>query len=304
MRGTRGIGVVLAGVLAAGGCTGEREAGPPPARAAEAPPQPEARPVTDRELEPVRTAILERGDSVRESFAGVRGLSRAERAGLRRDLNAAQIATARALGVRAGGDGEIERLVERGRLVELEDSTRYWIVRDLSHSRPYVTPDTRAMLLEVGRRFHARLDSLGLPAYRMEVTSVLRTPETQAELRSVNSNASQGVSAHEFGTTLDVSHVRFSAPAAPELAAEVPDAPELTPQFRVVEAVVLEEAARQHAQALQAELGRVIGAMREEGKLRVMMERRQPVYHMTVARRFPGDAGAAGAEGEEEALGR
>ncbi|HEV2148852.1 MAG TPA: DUF5715 family protein, partial [Longimicrobiaceae bacterium] len=262
------------------------------------------RPVTDRELEPVRAAILERGDSVRASFAGVRGLTREERAGLRRDVNAEQIATARRLGVRASGDEAIERLVQRGRLVELEDSTRYWIVRDLNHSRPYVTPDTRAMLVEVGRRFHARLDSLGLPPYRMEVTSVLRTPETQAELRSVNSNASQGVSAHEFGTTLDVSHVRYSAPAAAALTIEVPDAPELTPQFRVVEAVVLEEAARQHAQALQAELGRVIGEMRAEGKLRVMMERRQPVYHMTVARRFPADAREAEAGSGRAALGR
>ncbi len=286
----------LAAALAAGACSPERDAGPvagsrPDRVATLAAAEPGAPSVPDRELDGVRAAILARGDSVREAFRHVRGLSREERAQLRRDVNAQQIATARRLGVRAGGDAEIDRLVRRGELVELEDSTRYWVTRELRHSHPFVTPDTRAMLVEIGRRFHARLDSLGLPAYRMEVTSVLRTEESQADLRGVNPNASQGVSAHEFGTTLDVSHVRFTAPMASELTAEVPGAPEATAAFRVVEAIVLAELARQNAQALQAELGRVLAELREEGKLRVMMERRQPVYHMTVARRFPEEGG-------------
>jgi hypothetical protein len=38
---------------------------------------------------------------------------------------------------------------------------------------------------------------------------------------------------------------------------------------------------------LQAELGRAIAEMRNEGALHVMMENQQPVYHMTVARHFP-----------------
>jgi len=282
----------LAAALAAGACTPERDAGPvagsrPDRPGALAAAEPGAPLVTDRELDGARATILARSDSVREAFRGMRGLSREELAQLRRDVNAQQIATARSLGVRAGGDEGIDRLVRRGELVELEDSTRYWVTRELRHSHPYVTPDTRAMLLEIGRRFQARLDSAGLPAYRMEVTSVLRTAESQADLRGVNSNASQGVSAHEFGTTLDVSHVRFTAPLASELRAEVPGSPEETQAFRAVEAAVLAELARLNAQALQAELGRAIAELREEGKLRVMMERRQPVYHMTVARRFP-----------------
>ena len=32
--------------------------------------------------------------------------------------------------------------------------------------------------------------------------------------------------------------------------------------------------------------------MRTQGALHVMMENRQPVYHMTVARRFPGSLSA------------
>jgi len=226
----------------------------------------------------VRARIAARADSAQRAFVRVRAMTREERAELRRDVNAAQVAVAQALGVRAASEEQIERLRRSGRLVALEDSTKWWILRDLDYSVPFVTPDTRAMLVEIGRRFHARLDSLGLPAYRVQVTSVLRTPETQADLRKANPNASQTVSAHEYGTTLDVSHVRFAAPAA--LAAA-------SPQLRAEETALLEEAAKKHAVALQAELGRVLAEMRDEGKLRVMMERRQPVYHMTVARRFP-----------------
>jgi hypothetical protein len=243
----------------------------------------------ERELEAARGRIVARADSVQDILTSVPGLSRRERADLRRDVNARQVATARSMGVRARSEDEVQRLIRQGRLVELKDSTEHWIVRELDYSVPYVTPDTRAMLQELGRRFHERLDSLGLPRYRMEVTSVLRTPATQAALRGRNANAARGVSAHEFATTVDVAHARFAAPAEPGLETRVP---EETAPIRFVEALVLEEVARKHHTALQAELGRVLREMRDEGKVRVMMERRQAVYHMTVSRRFPREAEA------------
>jgi hypothetical protein len=137
-----------------------------------------------------------------------------------------------------------------------------------------VVPDARAMLAELGRRFQARLDRLGLPRYRVKVTSALRTDEPQADLRKINSYASRTVSAHEFGTTVDVSHERFAVPAhvggrAPEL-----------------EEQMLEDVGKENAKVLQAELGRAILEMRSEKMLHVMMENLQPVYHMTVARHF------------------
>jgi hypothetical protein len=81
------------------------------------------------------------------------------------------------------------------------------------------------------------------------------------------------VSAHEFGTTVDVSHERFAVPADPR--------PE-------TEREALEEVGKEHAKVLQAELGRAIAELRDQRALHVMMENMQPVYHMTVARRFPG----------------
>lgn len=286
------LGMGLSVLMAVAGCAGTEPA-PAEHRPAiqapvhQAPTREETAARVEQDLRAAREQILARADSVRSGLVGVRGLSRQETADLRRDVNAAQIAVARSMGVRAQSEAEIQRLVRQGRLVTLEDSTQYWVLRKLEHSVPYVTPDTRAMLEEIGRRFHARLDSLELPRYRMQITSVMRTPQTQARLRRSNSNASRGVSAHEFGTTLDVAHARFAAPEQGGLTVEIPSDPSMTAPMQYVEGLVLEETARKHASALQAELGRVLREMRAERKVRVMMERRQAVYHMTVARRFP-----------------
>jgi hypothetical protein len=278
-------GVLVAALVAAGcgpgGTDAETADDPTGPAAAEAAPTFAAAP-DPAEWEALEAHLHAAADTADRRLRRVPNLDRREQAALREDVNATQIARARALGVRAGD--AYEEAAARGRLVRLADTTRYWIVRELDFSVPYVTPGTEAMLAELGRRFHARLDSLGLPPYRMDVTSVLRTPEKQAALRRTNPNASQGVSAHEFGTTLDVAYRRFHPPA--EGAA--PDAgPAWAFHATALGDSLLAGVAHQRSAELQAVLGRVLLEMRREGKLMVMMERRQTVYHMTVARRFP-----------------
>jgi hypothetical protein len=219
-------------------------------------------------------------DSVDRRLRRVPNLTAAERTALRRDVNELQIARARQLGVRVTAG--VDALARSGRLVRLPDTTRHWVVRELDYSVPFVTPDTEAMLTELGTRFHARLDSLGVPRYRLDITSVLRTPETQAELRRRNSNASQTESSHEFGTTLDIAYRRFAAPAE----APFTDTP-LPGYARAIADSLQVETGRLRGAELQAVLGRVIEAMQREGKLMVVMERRQTVYHITVGRRYP-----------------
>ena len=272
-------------LLAADGCgdnehdgfgDAREEARPPEAKAA--PPRPAPpRPMTAADSARERARVAARADSVRAAFARGTRLKAREVGELRLDKNAEQVASARSLGQRVSGKAEIERLVSAGKLVALGDSTPYWVLRDMPHSNPYVTPDTRTMLLELGRRFHARLDRLGLPRYRIKVTSALRTDETQAELRRINSYASQTTSAHEFGTTVDVSHERFAVPAP---------ADGVSPVVWEMESEMLEEAGKEHARVLQAELGRTLAEMRDQGVLHVMMENKQPVYHFTLARPF------------------
>jgi hypothetical protein len=240
---------------------------------------PVAAPVDSAE---VQERLASAAAGLRATLAGVPVLTAREVAELRMDVNARQIATAQRLGRRVGNPADVDRLLRERRLVELEDSTDYWILRRMEHSVPYMTPDGHAMLTELGRRFHLRLDAAGLPRYRMRVTSVLRTDADQVALRRVNRNASTIVSAHEFGTTVDVSHERFAVPSHPWPDPGESRLPEL-------ENEILEEVGREFSRVLQAELGRAIRELRQDGILHVMMEDAQPVYHMTVARRLSGE---------------
>jgi len=249
---------------------------------------PAPRVMTSADSAEARARVEAEAESLRAVFAGARELTAREVAELRLDRNATQIATARRLGTRVSGQAHIERLLTSGALVELEDSTEYWILRRMENSVAYATPDLNGMLEELGRRFHARLDELGLPRYRMRVTSVLRTADDQEVLRRTNPNASRIVSAHEFGTTVDVSHERFAVPREPLGVTGL----------EWLEVEMLEEVGREHSRVLQAELGRAIQELRGEGALHVMMEDAQPVYHMTVARRYP--PGAPGPLAAEE----
>lgn len=277
---------MLIGVGLGMGCSRGSEPPPPPPPGA--PASVDAAELARRagvELALASAAAEAYADSVDRKLRSVRPLSAAERRALTRDANREQIARARALGLRAGSEDGMARLAGAGRLVELPDSTPYWVVDELTQSAPYLTPDADAMVQEIGRRFQARLDSLGLPRFRFEVTSVMRTEESQEHLRRINSNASRIVSAHQFGTTLDISHLRFAAPADP-LPTEPRGRLDRSEVARLY-AERLDSVAVHNAPALRAVLGRVIREMKSEGKLLVMMEHRQAVYHMTVARRFP-----------------
>jgi hypothetical protein len=64
------------------------------------------------------------------------------------------------------------------------------------------------LLTEIGRRFNDSLKQRGGGDYRLKVTSLLRTPTTVKRLRRVNRCATDS-SAHQFGTTFDISYTRF-----------------------------------------------------------------------------------------------
>ena len=206
-----------------------------------------------------------------------------EEAALRRFLNASHLARARQLGVRAEDEDGLDSLVAAGRLIELEDSTRYWIVRpDISPT--HVVPDLRSLLEVLGARFQERLAEMGLPPYRMEITSALRTAEHQARLRRNNANAAAGVSSHEFGTTVDLSYAAFAPPA--EVPAEIIDgvAEDLRPHIRRIADLAFESVSARKSRELGRIFGQVLAEAQDEGIALVIYERQQTVYHLTVGR--------------------
>ena len=110
-----------------------------------------------------------------------------------------------------GGDvaAEAAAVVGAGVAVEVVPGVGGAVASALYAGIPLVTPDARGMLMELGRRFQARLDRLGLPRYRMKVTSALRTDETGFAT----------VANHAFsGAPWRVSR-RMDAPARPALTA-------------------------------------------------------------------------------------
>lgn len=227
------------------------------------------------------TAAQQLADSVDRMLRRVRGLTWKEQRNLRRDVNAIQIARAQELGIQPQSD--VNSLVTSHALVQLPNDTRYWTLYHLDFSVPFVTPSTATLLAEIGERFQSELDSLQVPRFRLVITSALRTPDNQTLLRRRNSNASKIESAHEFGTTVDIAYRRFAPPLG-ETATET--RANATSYIHTVADSIIAHTAGQRAGELQAILGRVLQQMSNEGKVMVMMERRQTVYHITVARRL------------------
>jgi len=233
------------------------------------------------------TRIRARSDSIDAIFPPLPLLRLAAEAALQRFDNDAQLAVARRLGIAANTSrSALERLVADGRVVRLSDSTEHWVVRRLDSSSPYLTRDGTAALREIAQRFHRALAQKRLPAYRLEVTSALRSAEDQASLRRTNVNAAAGESTHQYGTTFDVAYSAFAPPAQPVVRPSISEAPWLEPHLVWVAGTLAETVAARRSRELMAILGNVLVEMQNEGKIMATLERLQPVYHITIARRF------------------
>jgi hypothetical protein len=254
------------------------------------------RAVLDRTLARIEASA----DSFDARLDEVPALAGTELGGLRRFLNAEHLARARRLGVAQPLDAaRVEELQAAGELVELEPRTRWWTVRELDYSQPLVTADTRALLEELGRGFHARLDTLGLPPFRFEITSVLRTAADQRALRRVNANATGGPSAHQFGTTLDVAYNAFSPPDQPWLDLDHLESDALREQVAAMAQATARQVAEGRGLELQALLGRTLADLQREGAVLVTRERGQPVFHFTVGTPLAAEGDAATRRAEQ-----
>jgi hypothetical protein len=216
-------------------------------------------------------------------FSTVRTLNGTELRNMRQHLNAVHVHRARTLGITGIRNRDhAAGLVNSGRLVHIESNPGYH-VRPMRSGVPYVTPDAEALLDLIAERFQAALAERGLPPYRFVVTSATRTQADQQRLRRTNGNAA-AVSSHQFGTTVDIHYAAF------KLNSDAVDVP-LSGMFahsilsgRLSEAY--EEMATEMQPQLKALLGRVISGLQAEGKLLMIYERMQPVYHITVNQRI------------------
>lgn len=129
-----------------------------------------------------------------------------------------------------------------------------YFVDTLTHSMPFLVPEAEILLRDIGRRFRDSLAVRGGGDYRIKVTSLLRTPMTIAKLRRRNRNAVDS-SAHQYGTTFDISYMKFICDSK-----KVP----------------------RTQSDLKGLLTEILVDMRESGRCYVKYERKQSCFHITV----------------------
>ncbi len=110
---------------------------------------------------------------------------------------------------------ETSLVIQNYGLVRIDDN-KYYELPLLTSSLPFLQPDAAEFLDILGKRFEDRLNQQGIIAYRFSVTSVLRTEESQKDLRKSNVNATNNNSSHYYGRTFDIAQTRFFERGNPE----------------------------------------------------------------------------------------
>lgn len=168
-----------------------------------------------------------------------------------RDSNYLHYAVAERIGI-APISPDTVVLPPKSHLVPVKSSRNIYI-DELRHSYPYLIPEAKELLEEIGQRFHDTLKSRGDSEYRLKVTSLLRTRQTVNRLRRVN-RASTDSSAHLFGTTFDICYTYFPYTMG----------------------------THRSAGDLKNLLAEILYDLRKENRCYVIFERKQGCFHITV----------------------
>ena len=123
------------------------------------------------------------------------------------DLNPVHLAEAQKIGIEPVPSREAAEHASR-KMEEIQ-TNKYYEVEELTHSIPYLVPEAATLLEDIGRNFQDSLRNLNASIYKVKVTSVTRTGDDVKNLKKRNSNSSAN-SAHQYGTTFDVSWARYT----------------------------------------------------------------------------------------------
>ena len=129
------------------------------------------------------------------------------------DSNSVQMAAAKRYGVRPVQNRQDAE--HRKKELVYIGANPYFHVDRLNNSIPYLVPRASVLLQDIGRAFYDSLTVKGIPLHQIIVTSVLRTKDDVAKLRTRNLNASEN-SCHLYGTTFDLCYNRYKTIEDPE----------------------------------------------------------------------------------------
>ncbi|MCS5490621.1 DUF5715 family protein [Algoriphagus limi] len=165
---------------------------------------------------------------------------------LRKDSYSNHLSAAELSGALILDEKQLFQLVENGALVEINSGIGYQVEK-LTHSHPYLTPESKKVLEELGLTFQ---NLVGGESF-FTVTSGTRTIEQQEKLTRRNRNATKGTSSHSYGLSFDISYIRFNGKKA-------------------------------FNWKMQKQLEKVLSHFQEENKIFVIKERKQNCFHITV----------------------
>lgn len=139
----------------------------------------------------------------------------------------------------------VDKYITKGKFVKVKKKSRGYRLQALEYSRPYLVKKARTTLERMANQFATNTKSFFV------VSSVTRTLEDQCRLRKVNSNASLGISSHNYGAAFDISYVRFDHKL------------KVNPK-------------------LEKELGKLLEEYKNLGRIFYIKEKQQSCYHVTV----------------------
>lgn len=140
----------------------------------------------------------------------------------------------------------VQKYINSGKFHKIKKTGKGYRVQKLNYSRAYMVSKAKATLEKMGARF-----SKETKGHTFTVSSITRTLEDQCRLRRVNSNASLGISSHNYGNSFDISYVRFN------------DVLKYNPKMEVA-------------------LEKVLKYYENAGRIYYIKERQQSCYHITV----------------------
>lgn len=124
------------------------------------------------------------------------------------DLNESHLLSAKKIGITPM---QCEETIDNAkRSLEPIESNDLYTVDKLTHSIPYLVPKAKSLLDKIAVNFQDSLKSKKGYPHKIIVTSILRTEDNIKNLRKKNINSSKD-SAHRYGTTFDITYIRFES---------------------------------------------------------------------------------------------
>lgn len=140
----------------------------------------------------------------------------------------------------------VQKYVNNGKFHKVKKTGKGYRVQKLDYSRAWLVSKAYLSLEKIASRF-----SKNTGGSYFTVTSITRTLHDQCRLRKVNSNASLGISSHNYGNSFDISYVRFNGVHRPD-------------------------------EKLEAELEKVLKYYYNQGRIFYIKEKQQSCFHVTV----------------------